>query len=339
MCSPGAVRWQEQTIEGGAPALVEKGAVARRFDTPRFRGMTFYEVHAKSVLNRVPDTSPVPFRWTVNPYRGCSHACTYCFARGTHTWLELSPGDDFDRQVVVKVNAVEVLRRELARRSWTRKRVALGTNVDPYQRVEGRYALMPGIISALADSGTPLSILTKGTLILRDLAVLVAASESVHVDVAMSIGTLDEAVWRTTEPGTPSPARRLEAVSRLRDAGFAPTVLCAPLIPGLSDSAEQIEATVAACAAAGAAQVTGIVMHLRPGAREWFLERLGSTHPQLLPRMKELYRRGSYAPADYRKRVGGLVASAARRHGVHGRRDWSSEQQPAAAKDEQLCLL
>ncbi|MDQ1688492.1 MAG: hypothetical protein QOK42_1467 [Frankiaceae bacterium] len=337
------MRWDGQTDAGAPLALIEQGAVTRRFDTPRFQGMEFYEVHARSVLNRVPDSSPVPFRWTVNPYRGCSHACTYCFARSTHSWLDLSPGLDFDRRVVVKVNAPEVLRRELARPRWARERVALGTNVDPYQRVEGRYRLMPGIIEALRDSATPFSILTKGTLILRDLELLAGVAQRVRVEVAMSIGSIDPDVWRATEPGTPSPARRLEAVSRMRERGLRPTVLCAPLIPGLSDSREAIEATVRACADAGAVKVTGIPLHLRPGAREWFLERISDTHPQLLPRLRQLYRRGAYAPADYRREIGALVASAARRHGVH-RDPEPVEPGPTdrAAKEqapEQLSLL
>ena len=144
-------------------------------ETPEFAGLTFHEVLAKSALNKVPGAARVPFEWTINPYRGCSHACTYCFARRTHSYLELDTGADFDTQIVVKVNVVTVLRRELARPSWRRDPVALGTNTDPYQRAEGRYRLMPGIARALAESGTPFSILTKGTTLRRDLPLLTRA--------------------------------------------------------------------------------------------------------------------------------------------------------------------
>jgi len=151
----------------GMPALFERGAVARTFDTPGFRGMTFFEVHARSVINRVPEASRMPFRWTINPYRGCSHACTYCYARNTHSYLDLDSGQDFDSKIVVKVNAPERVRRELGSPRWRGEHIAMGTNVDCYQRAEGRYRLMPGILAALRDYANPFSILTKGTLILR----------------------------------------------------------------------------------------------------------------------------------------------------------------------------
>src|SRR5882757_6573255 len=166
--------------DGGQLGLFERAAVTRTFDTPEFRGSTFYEVHAKSVLNHVPGDSPM-FSWTINPYRGCTHGCVYCFARNTHTYLDLDAGHDFDSKIVVKVNAPQVLRRELARRSWRREHVAMGTNVDCYQRAEGRYRLMPEIIAALARADTPFSILTKGTLILRDLDALGEAAQRVSV--------------------------------------------------------------------------------------------------------------------------------------------------------------
>ena len=202
--------------------------IARRtFDTPEFRGIECIEVEAHSVINKVRGSS-LPFDWTINPYRGCVHACVYCFARPTHTYLDMNAGRDFETKVVVKVNAPEVLRRELAAKRWNGEHIAMGTNTDPYQRIEGRYRLMRGIIEALIDHRNPFSILTKGTLITRDLDLLLRAAEHAPVSAAFSIGTLDEDVWRTTEPGTPSPRARIEALRTLVEAGIPTGVLMAP---------------------------------------------------------------------------------------------------------------
>ncbi|HZN43086.1 MAG TPA: radical SAM protein, partial [Actinomycetota bacterium] len=210
----------------------------RRFDTPEFRGITFIESEAKSIINKVPGNF-LPFNWTINPYRGCTHSCSYCFARPTHTFLEMNAGRDFETKIVVKVNAPEVLRRELAAKRWKGEHIAMGTNTDPYQRVEGRYRLMRGIIEALIAYRNPFSILTKGTLILRDLDLLRRAAEVTSVAAAFSIGTLDEDVWRESEPGTPHPKARVEAVRALTEAGIPTGVLMAPVLPGLSDRPEQ----------------------------------------------------------------------------------------------------
>ena len=316
----GGMRWSGQLIDaedGGTRqgALFEAEPVVRTFDTPGFRGTTFYEVRAKTVLNRVPGSMPF-FDWTVNPYRGCGHRCVYCFARKTHTYLDFDAGLDFDTRIVVKVNAPEVLRRELARKSWGREHVAMGTNVDCYQRAEGRYRLMPGIITALAGSGTPFSILTKGTLMLRDLPLLRSAARDVDVGLSMSIGFVDEKLWREVEPGTPSPARRLDAVRALADSGIGCSVLMAPILPYLSDSPEQLRAAVEAIARAGARSVTPLMLHLRPGAREWYAAWLKEHHPDLVPRYRALYRRGSYLPAAYGDRVTGLVHDYAAEFGM-----------------------
>jgi len=305
------VRWSGQLIDAADDgpaqgALFEAEPVVRTFDTPGFRGSTFYEVRAKSVLNRVAGDMPF-FDWTVNPYRGCGHRCVYCFARKTHTYLDFDAGLDFDTRIVVKVNAPEVLRRELARKSWRREHVAMGTNVDCYQRAEGRYRLMPGIISALADSGTPFSILTKGTLMLRDLPLLQRAARDVDVGLSMSIGFVDETLWREVEPGTPSPGRRLDAVRALADSGIGCSVLMAPILPYLSDSPERLRATVEAIVSAGAKSVSPIMLHLRPGAREWYAAWLKEHHPDLVPKYRALYRRGSYLPAWYGEKVTKLV--------------------------------
>ncbi len=298
--------------QSALPLRVER---VRTFDTPEFAGMAFLEVETKSALNRVKG---MPFAWSINPYRGCSHACSYCFARPTHRYLNLSPGEDFERKVVVKVNLAEVLRRELARPSWRGEHVAMGTNTDPYQRCEGRYALMPQVIEALAQARTPFSILTKGTLITRDLAPLQAAAELVPVGAALTIGLLDEDLWRTAEPGTPSPRARLAAVRALNEAGIPTGVMLAPIMPGLNDDRAQLAGVVAAAVQAGAVHVTPIVLHLRPGVREIFWPWLQRHHPQLVDRYAALYRR-SDAPADYRRGVGAFVADQRRlawqRHG------------------------
>jgi DNA repair photolyase len=239
-----------------------------------------------------------------------------CFARHTHTYLDLDAGSDFDTKVVVKVNAGELVRRELAAPSWHPRHIAMGTNVDVYQRAEGRYRLMPEILAALRDHANPFSILTKGTLILRDLELLTQAAEVTDVGLSFSIGFVDEELWRAVEPGTPSPRRRLDAVRRLTDAGFSVGVLMAPILPGLSDTEESIDETVAAIAAAGAASITPIPLHLRPGAREWYAAWLTRTHPELAPAYRELYGSGSYLPHPRQNEITARVRLAARRHGL-----------------------
>ncbi|BCJ66217.1 Rv2578c family radical SAM protein [Polymorphospora rubra] len=329
---------------GAAPAapplpLALPDATVRTFDTPEFAGMTFYEVRAKSIVNRVPGTSRVPFEWTVNPYRGCGHRCTYCFARNTHTYLDLDAGQDFDSKVVVKVNAGELLRRELAAPKWRGGHIAMGTNVDCYQRAEGRYRLMPEIIAALRDFANPFSILTKGTLLLRDLPLLRTAAEVTSVGIAYSIGFVDESLWRSVEAGTPGPRRRLAAVRTLTEAGFRVNVLMAPILPGLTDTDDAIEATVSAIAAAGAASITPIPLHLRPGAREWYARWLARGFPHLVPLYRELYRAGSYLPQAYQRELVARVRLAARRHGLHRFEPEAAPEPPPPARPEQLTLL
>ncbi|MEU2612513.1 intein-containing Rv2578c family radical SAM protein [Micromonospora sp. NPDC007271] len=264
-----------------------------------------------------------------------------CFARHTHTYLDLDAGADFDRKVIVKVNAGELVRRELAAPRWRGAHIAMGTNVDCYQRAEGRYRLMPPIIEALRDFANPFSILTKGTLILRDLPLLHQAAEVTRVGLSYSVGFVDEALWRAVEPGTPSPRRRLDAVRQLTDAGFEVGVLMAPILPGLSDDDESIEATVAAIAAAGATSVTPLALHLRPGAREWYAHWLAREFPHLVPRYRQLYRAGAYAPQAYQRELTARVRIAARRHGLHRgeRGDNRGGPEPPPAPAEQLTLL
>jgi len=340
--------------------LIERGAVARTFDTPAFRGMTFYEVQAKSVVNRVPEASRMPFRWTINPYRGCQHACRYCYARQSHSYLELDTGTDFDTKVVVKVNAPELTRKKMASASWQGEHIAMGTNVDCYQRAEGRYQLMPGIIGALKDAANPFSILTKGTLILRDIDLLAEAAEVTDVGLNVSVGFIDKELWRSVEPGTPAPARRLEACATLNERGLRCGVLMGPVVPFLSDSPAQLDAAVSQIAAAGATHVMPIVLHLRPGTREWFFGWLRAYHPGLVGRYLELYGRGAYVPKAYQDRITGQVRELAQGLGIgrprpgfgHGRRSPAARQVPgpgprpaavaearASAPPEQLTLL
>jgi DNA repair photolyase len=314
----GGMRWDALSLDGQEPGLFGQPVTV---DTPEFRGITFHEIRAKSIINKVPAVSRVPFTWTINPYRGCSHACRYCFARNTHTYLDFDAGHDFDSQIVVKVNAPELVRRELAAPRWAGEHIAMGTNVDCYQRAEGRYRLMPGIIAALRDHANPFSILTKGSLILRDLPLLEEAAERTEVGAAVSAGFVDKELWRLIEPGTPSPHKRLEVCATLNSHGIGCGVLMGPIVPYLSDSPRQLEAAVKEIAAAGATSVSAIVLHLRPGAREWFMRWLRESHPELVVPYERLYGRGAYAPKDYQRRVSDTVKALADKYGVGGRRN------------------
>jgi DNA repair photolyase len=283
------------------------GAVVRHFDAPEALDMRFYEVRARSVLNRVPGKSRMPFRWTINPYRGCSHACVYCFARPTHRYLGFDAGRDFEREIVVKVNAPEVLRMELARPSWRGEHVALGTNTDPYQWVEGRYRLMEGIWEALRDAANPCSVLTKSPLLLRDLPLMLEIARRTTISACLSIPTLDERAWRATEPHTPNPRARLEAVAELNRVGIPTGVLIAPLMPGINDAPHQLEPLLQGAVDAGAQSIGGVALHLRSDVKDVFMDWLRTHRPDLLEHYEQLYRRGAYAPAPERKRLASLV--------------------------------
>lgn len=336
------MRWDSQktttTTDGPADkeALLPLAGLVRTVRTPDFAGITFHEVLAKSALNRVPKNSGMPFRWTVNPYRGCSHACVYCFARKTHSYLNLDTGLDFDSQLVVKTNVAEVLHREVARSSWQREHVAMGTNTDPYQRAEGRYRLMPGIIRALADSGTPFSILTKGTLLSRDIPLLKEAGTSVSIGMGISLAIIDPTLSNAVEPGTPTPRARLDLISRLREAGLACGVMAMPILPWLTDSDEALDSLFGALASAGATGVSAGALHLRPGAREWYMEWLTKSHPTLVGSYRRLYRGGSYASAEYRAWLAERVRVHRRRHGLSAgarffREETGAGSEPVAA--------
>ena len=219
-----------------------------------------------------------------------------CFARPTHEYLNLNAADDFERKIVVKVNAVEKVRAELRSPRWEGDLVAMGTNTDPYQRAEGKYHLTRGIIEALGEARNPFSILTKGTLILRDVDVLTQAASRTGVRCAFSIGTLDEEVWKATEPGTPHPRRRVEAVRRLNEAGIPTGVLVAPIIPGMSDQPQKLRAVAEACLEAGATSITPIALHLRPGVKEHFLAFLDQHRPELAEELRVRFGQRAYLP-------------------------------------------
>ena len=247
-----------------------------------------------------------------------------CFARPTHKYLDFNAGRDFEREIVVKVNAPELLRAELARPKWTHEHVALGTNTDPYQWVEGRYKLMPGIWEAMRDAANPCSVLTKSPLLLRDLPLMKQIAERTEFSAALSVPTLDERAWRATEPHSPNPRARLEAVAELTRAGIRTGVLVAPLMPGINDAPEQVARILELASEAGAAYVTGIALHLRGEVRGLFFEWLRSHRPDLVDRYKRLYQRGAYAHPDERRRLSELVKGPERPPGGRMRERYRS---------------
>ena len=298
----------------------------------------YLEDICKTALNRVPDAARVPFRWTINPYRGCTHSCHYCFARAFHSYLDLGVGEDFSSKIVVKTNVVEVLRRELASPKWSGETIAMGTATDPYQHCEGRYKLTRGVVQALTDFANPLSMLTKSTMILRDLDLFRELDEVAGVTISMSVGTLDEEVRKVVEPGTPPGRRRLEILTRFADAGIRTGVLVAPILPGLTDDEEHLDEVLGACAEAGVDYATPIVLHVRQGIREHFMPWVQETYPWLYPRYVELYGHRAYAPKAYQQEVAERFARARERHELGGR----GHREPRAAarprRTEQLAL-
>jgi DNA repair photolyase len=319
MCEHLFVRWDNLKVEAEASRTLpgyREPATVRTFDAPEALDTRFYEVRAKSALNKVPDASRMPFRWTINPYRGCAHACTFCFARPTHTYLDMNAGRDFEKEIVVKVNVPEVARAELMRPSWKREHVALGTNTDPYQWVEGRYKLMPGIWEAMRDSGTPSSVLTKSPLLLRDIELFKQIQDAAGFAANLSIPTLDEKAWRASEPHTPHPRKRIEAVAELNRAGIPTGVLIAPLMPGINDSPKQVEEILELCGEAGAVNIGGIPLHLRGEVRDIFMEWLRSYRPDLVPRYEQLYAHGAYLGKEERERIQALMRRAPGRRSV-----------------------
>jgi DNA repair photolyase len=280
-------------------------------------GAEYREEPCRSALNRV---TGMPFGWSLNPYMGCAHRCTFCYVRGFEKRADRPWDDRYGTSIRVKTNIVEVLRRELARRSWAGDGVVIGAATDPYQPAEGRWRLTRGCIEALADARNPLSIITRGPLIVRDVDVLSEAARRATVSVSVSIPTLDERIWRATEPGTAPPRQRLRALSRLVEAGIDVGVGMAPILPGLSDRPTLLADVVKAAREAGATSVWTSLLNLRPGTREHFLTALGREWPELVPRYERLYRGRAYLGRDEIDPVRHRVAGLRDHYGIADRR-------------------
>lgn len=294
----------------------------------------FVEQPCKSVLNRVEG---MPFKWSINPYSGCAHACTYCYARAFYTRADRGSAADFERVIYVKVNAPEVLRQELARRTWRRELVVVGAATDPYQPAEGKYRITRRILEALLAFRTPVSLITKGTLVVRDADVLAQLAAGPGAEVNVTIGTLDPAAWRALEPGTPPPWQRLAAVRRLAAAGVPVGVFLAPIMPGINDGAQHLGAVVQAAAEAGAQWVVPLTLRLAPGVREWFLPALSRHYPRLTVPYVRLFE-GTEPRADYRQQVVSLARRLVAAAGLAGAPP-RSERPPATATAAQQLRL
>jgi DNA repair photolyase len=301
----------------GAQALDE---AQRRADAARYQ-----EVTCRSALNRVEG---MPFEWTLNPYRGCTHGCHYCFARRYQTQFELGSGDDFSSIILVKTNLVDVLRRELDKPSWTCDQVAVGTATDPYQPIEGHYRLTRGSLEALAAARAPVGLVTKGPMVVRDRDVLLELSRRAGCTVYLSVPTVDDDAWRALEPGTAPPLQRLKAVRQLREAGVDAGVLMAPVVPGFTTEPRKLEATIKAIADHGAAFMGANVMYLKGGTRDHFMGFLAREFPHMVEGYGRLYA-GAYATAEYVKTVRGMIGALQQRYDV---RRFSGREAPDTAR-------
>jgi len=275
----------------------------------------FEEIECKTAVHRLPGNGMLPFRWSLNPYRGCQHACTYCFARGTHQHLGYDAGRDFETRIVVKVNAPEMLRQDLSRGSWRRELISIGTACDPYQAAELKYSLTHRVLKVMRDFANPASIVTKSPLVVRDADVLESLSREADVTVCFSISTLDEEVWQRIEPGTAKPSKRLEAMRLLSERGIRCGVLLAPVLPGITDDPEDLERVMVAAREHGADFVHDNVLYLKPGTREWFMPFLREAYPHLSERYARYYR-GPFAPRTYTQDVHRTIEGLRRRHNM-----------------------
>ena len=303
------------------------------FYNPHMRA-EYREEPCKAALNRVKG---MMFRWSLNPYMGCVHRCTFCYVRAYELRADRPSDHRYGRSIRVKTNIAEVLRCELARPSWEPEAVAIGAATDPYQPAEGRYRLTRSCIEALGNAHNPFSIITRGPLIVRDVDVLVEAARRADASVTFSVPTLDDEIWRRTEPGTAHPRQRLRALKTLVDAGIRASVGMAPILPGISDKPELLEQVVREAREAGACGVWANLLHLRPGTREHFLDCLAEDYPEQLPAYERLYARRAYLKADETKPVRALVAELTRKHGIRDRRRVRLDPEPAAIA-EQLAL-
>ena len=316
--------------------LVKDGGLSALPDARR-RGdaATYQEVRCRSALNRVKGKAYM--QWSLNPYRGCTHGCHYCFARRYHSHLELDGGDQFASVIFVKTNFVEVLRRELDRPSWKKESIGFGTATDPYQPIEGTYRISRGVIEALRDAATPVGIVTKGPMVVRDIDVLQALSAVASCRVHMSVPTVDEDAWDRLEPGVAHPLQRLKAVRQLVDAGIDCGVLMAPIVPGFSTQPAKIERTVKAIADSGATSIGAMVMHMDGGTKEHFMSLLQREYPDLVPMYESLYA-SRYVRNDYEKRVQEVVSLMRQRYSVvkRGAPRSTSAGSPAAEVNPRL---
>ena len=299
-----ALRIREQ----GADSALDEAQ--RRADAARYQ-----EVTCRSALNPVKG---MPFNWTLNPYRGCTHACHYCFARRYQTQFELGPDDDFSSVIFVKVNLVEVLRSELDKPRWQREQVAVGTATDPYQPIEGHYKLTRGSLEALHAGRTPIGLVTKGPMVVRDADVLSAMGRSAGCTVYLSVPSIDDDAWRSLEPGTAHPIQRLRAVRQLRDAGVNVGVLMAPIVPGFTTERSKLEATVKAIADHGAAFVGANVMYLKGGTKDHFMGFLAREYPEMVEGYGRLYA-GAYAKPEYVTAVRGMISALQQKYELRPR--------------------
>jgi DNA repair photolyase len=280
-------------------------------------GVEYREEPCRSALNRVKG---MPFDWSLNPYMGCVHRCTFCYVRNFERMADRASGEAYGRSIRVKVNVAEVLDRELARPSWKREVVAIGSATDPYQPAEGRYRLTRRCIEALARHRTPLSIITRGPMIVRDLDVLVEAAKRAPVQVTFSVPTVDPEVHRLTEPGTAPPRQRLKVLQALVEAGLDVGVGMAPVLPGLSDAPEQLDAVVRAAREAGATRIWGRFVYLQPGTKEHFLRAIARDFPDQLAWYEEAFATSTYLPRDMQQALGRELAARKRAHGIADRR-------------------
>ena len=294
---------------------------------------TVREIQCRTVINRVRG---MPFNWSINPYRGCRHACVYCYARPTHEYLGMNGGDEFEEIIFAKVNAPELVRHELSRRSWRGDAVVIGTATDPYQQAESRYRLTRGILEAFRDFRNPVSITTKSPMVLRDLDVLLEISRHTEVTVHFTVTTLDETLWRKIEPTTSKPLKRLEAMARLREHGIRSGVFLSPILPGLTDGEEQLEAVIAAAARAGAQFVFSQALRLGPGISEHYLPFVRREFPSLAERYERLYRSSS-PPAAYVEAVSARIRALKQKHGLCA--DRVRVKEPPAPVPAQLSLF
>lgn len=300
---------------------------------PRLTQVEYLEVQCKSALNPVKNMG---FSWSLNPYTGCEHRCAFCYVRAFELRADRPSDDRYGRTVRVKVNVAGVLRSELSRRSWRRETVVIGAATDPYQPVEGRYRLTRQCLEVLRDVSNPAAIITRGPMIVRDVDVLVELARRAHLHITFSIPTIDDDVWRKTEPGTAHPTQRLRAIEKLVTAGIDVGVGMAPILPGLSDRPDRLEAVVKAARAAGATGLWAGMLHLKDGTREHFMGVLARHWPELVPRYEQAYRDRAYLPPAFGDKAMKEVARLRAHHGVSDRRRVTLKPPP---EPEQLSLL